>query len=202
MYGSYKQLLRYQERNRVIRIAKYARCSSDEQKKNGYTIGDQISLMDEFCEEYELAVKAKQGDIIARDKILKANLRFVVSVAKKYQCSAFELNDLINELKTLEYITINSSENSSPYILTISAVGLRGEVVMHALEEQNVIVGNGSACSSKNRFSRVIEACGYKNDVLDGVVRISFSPNSTFEEVNMATNIINETAKKLKGILK
>lgn len=54
MYGSYKQLLRYQERNRVIRIAKYVRCSSDEQKKNGYTIGDQLDLIDEFASEYEL----------------------------------------------------------------------------------------------------------------------------------------------------
>lgn len=54
MYGSYKQLLRYQENNRVIRIAKYARCSSDEQKKNGYTIGDQLDLVDEFCEDYQL----------------------------------------------------------------------------------------------------------------------------------------------------
>ncbi|MBO5319484.1 MAG: recombinase family protein [Ruminococcus sp.] len=54
MYGSYKQLLRYQESNRVIRIAKYGRCSSDEQKKNGYTISDQLALMDEFCTENEL----------------------------------------------------------------------------------------------------------------------------------------------------
>lgn len=54
MYGSYKQLLRYQERNRVIRIAKYARCSSDEQKKNGYTIGDQLDLIDEFASDNEL----------------------------------------------------------------------------------------------------------------------------------------------------
>lgn len=54
MYGSYKQLLRYQERNRVVRIAKYARCSSDEQKKNGYTIGDQLDLIDEFSAENEL----------------------------------------------------------------------------------------------------------------------------------------------------
>lgn len=54
MYGSYKQLLRYQERNRVIRIAKYVRCSSDEQKKNGYTIGDQLDLIDEFAAENEL----------------------------------------------------------------------------------------------------------------------------------------------------
>ena len=54
MYGSYNQLLRYQENNRVIRIAKYGRCSSDEQKKSGYTIGDQLSLMDDFCNDYEL----------------------------------------------------------------------------------------------------------------------------------------------------
>lgn len=54
MYGSYNQLLRYQAYGRVIRIAKYARCSSDEQKKNGYTIGDQLSLLDEFCGDYEL----------------------------------------------------------------------------------------------------------------------------------------------------
>ena len=54
MYGSYSQLLRYQANNRVIRIAKYARCSSDEQKKNGYTIGDQLTLQDEFCNDYQL----------------------------------------------------------------------------------------------------------------------------------------------------
>lgn len=54
MYGSYNQLLRYQETNRVVRIAKYGRCSSDEQKKSGYTIGDQLSLMDDFCNDYQL----------------------------------------------------------------------------------------------------------------------------------------------------
>lgn len=54
MYGSYNQLLRYQATNRVIRIAKYGRCSSDEQKKNGYTIADQLSLMDDFCNDYQL----------------------------------------------------------------------------------------------------------------------------------------------------
>lgn len=62
MYGSYKQLLRYQERNRVIRIAKYARCSSDEQKKNGYTIGDQLELIDEFSVENELVAVGEYVD--------------------------------------------------------------------------------------------------------------------------------------------
>ena len=55
MYNSYKQIDRYRQDNRIIRAAKYGRCSSDEQKKNGYTISDQIDLLNEFCNEYELA---------------------------------------------------------------------------------------------------------------------------------------------------
>ena len=62
MYGSYKQLLRYQEQNRAVRVAKYTRCSSDEQKKNGYTIGDQLSLLDEFCAENELVATGTYVD--------------------------------------------------------------------------------------------------------------------------------------------
>lgn len=50
----YKQLERYRVLNRPIRTVKYGRCSSDEQKKNGYTIGDQLELMDDFCIEHEL----------------------------------------------------------------------------------------------------------------------------------------------------
>ena len=72
---------------------------------------------------------------------------------------------------------------------------------MHALEEQGVVVGNGSACSSKNRYSRVIESCGYDNSVLDGVIRISFSPDNTIEECSQLVEILNNTVQKLKGIL-
>jgi cysteine desulfurase len=93
---------------------------------------------------------------------------------------------------------IISSEKSSPYILTISAKGLRGEVVMHALELKGIIVGNGSACSSKNRFSRVIEACGYSSEILDGVVRLSFSNEITLNDALFVANTINDTVKELK----
>lgn len=109
-------------------------------------------------------------------------------------------NILINGLNK-DIFTFISAENSSPYILTVSAKGLRGEVVMHALEKEGIIVGNGSACSSKNRFSRVIEACGYNNDVLDGVIRLSFSADNTEDEAKLAVNIINDVVEKLKGII-
>lgn len=99
-------------------------------------------------------------------------------------------------------IKILSSENSSPYILCLSATGLKGEVIMHALEEYGIVVGNGSACSSRHKYSRVIEACGYKSTVLDGVLRVSFSADNTLAEVKEFTEKLNLVVKKFKRIMK
>lgn len=48
-------------------------------------------------EELELALKAQKGDKAAKNKIVNANLRFVVNVAKKYQNHGMDLTDLISE---------------------------------------------------------------------------------------------------------
>ncbi|MBP5568304.1 MAG: RNA polymerase sigma factor RpoD/SigA [Treponema sp.] len=48
-------------------------------------------------EETELALKAQKGDVAAKNKIINANLRFVVNVAKKYQNHGLDLEDLISE---------------------------------------------------------------------------------------------------------
>ncbi len=110
-------------------------------------------------------------------------------------------NKILNGLDR-DLFAVISGENSSPYILTVSAKGLRGEVIMHSLEAEGLIIGNGSACSSKNRYSRVIEACGYKNDILDGVIRLSFSIQNTLDEAEKAVKMLNHCVKKLKGIMK
>lgn len=109
-------------------------------------------------------------------------------------------NHFINKIDK-DLFKIISSENGSPYILCLSALGLKGEVMLHMLETEGVIVGNGSACSSRNKYSRTIEACGYKKDVLEGVIRVSFSNENTLEDVEYAVNAINQVAKKLKGIM-
>ena len=48
-------------------------------------------------EEAELARRIRTGDNVALEKLVKANLRFVISVAKQYQNRNIPLNDLINE---------------------------------------------------------------------------------------------------------
>jgi cysteine desulfurase len=135
----------------------------------------------------------KVFDIVTKEhyKNIKDNFNYVKT-----------LNEKVRNGLNQDIFTVISSTNCSPYILSVSAVGLRGEVIMHTLEEKGVLVGNGSACSSKNRFSRVIEACGYDNKVLDGVLRISFSPDNTIDEVNYLINCLNAIAINLKGIMK
>ncbi|MFZ1280695.1 MAG: sigma-70 family RNA polymerase sigma factor, partial [Ignavibacteriaceae bacterium] len=48
-------------------------------------------------DEIELAIKIKKGDRLAQERLIKANLRFVVSVAKQFQNQGLSLGDLINE---------------------------------------------------------------------------------------------------------
>jgi RNA polymerase primary sigma factor len=58
-------------------------------------IGKYVLLKPE--EEIDLAIRIKKGDMAAQDKLVRANLRFVVSVAKMYQNQGLSLGDLINE---------------------------------------------------------------------------------------------------------
>lgn len=95
-------------------------------------------------------------------------------------------------------IEIISQKGNCPYIFTFSVIGVRGEIIMHELEQYGIIVGNGSACSSKNRYSRVLEACGYRNEILDSVVRVSFSPYLELEDIKKAVEIINSTITTLR----
>ena len=93
-----------------------------------------------------------------------------------------------------------SSEEGTPYILSVSAVGLRGEVLLHLANDKDLIVGTGSACSSnaKNRYSKVVLACGHDEKTADGVLRLSFSPETTETEVDAAAVILNEIGRDLK----
>ncbi len=93
-----------------------------------------------------------------------------------------------------------SSESGTPYILSVSAVGLRGEILLHMANDRGLIIGTGSACSSnaKTRYSKVVLACGHDERMADGVLRLSFSPQTTEEEIKRAIMILNEVAREHK----
>ena len=68
---------------------------------------------------------------------------------------------------------------------------------MHEADDNGLVIGTGSACSSneKKRYSRVILACGYSEELADGILRVSFSPDNTLEEAETAALKLNEIVK-------
>lgn len=128
---------------------------------------------------------------------------FEFAAAKKFASLEKDLerisfiNRYFRENLNKDIFEILSSEQASPYILSVSAKGLRGEVFLHMLDDAGVVVGTGSACSSRNRYSRVILACGTDEKRAGGVLRISFSAKSTEAEAEEAVSVINRCAEEL-----
>lgn len=93
-----------------------------------------------------------------------------------------------------------SPEEGSPYILSVAARGLRGETLLHMLDDRGVIVGTGSACSSnaKRQYSRVILACGVPKELAEGIIRVSFSCDTAEKEALEGARALNECAKILR----
>jgi len=91
-------------------------------------------------EEVELAQRIKAGDQIALEKLTKANLRFVVSVAKQYQNQGLTLPDLINEGNLGLIKAAQRFDATRGFKSISSAVWRIRQSILHALTEQSRIV--------------------------------------------------------------
>lgn len=93
-----------------------------------------------YEEEYELALKAKAGDKRARERIINANLRFVVSVAKKFKGQGLPLSDLINEGNIGLINAIDKFEPEKGYHFISYAVWWIRQSILKAIGEKSRMI--------------------------------------------------------------
>lgn len=97
------------------------------------------------------------------------------------------------------FINGDSIEKASPYVLNIGFMGLRSEVLLHALEAEGIYVSAGSACNSKKKVrSGVLSAMGKSDEEIEGSIRLSFSKFNTMEEAEYAVEKLKEQAALLR----
>lgn len=82
---------------------------------------------------------------------------------------------------------------TAPHIMNISVLGLRSEVMLHALEEKGIYVSAGSACASHSKKeSSTLKAMGADAETMDGALRISMSEFTTKEELEYVLSTLKE----------
>lgn len=91
-------------------------------------------------EEVDLARRIKQGDFVAREKLIRANLRFVVSVSKQYQNQGLSLPDLINEGNVGLIKAAHRFDETKGFKFISYAVWWIRQSILQALAEQARIV--------------------------------------------------------------
>ena len=87
-------------------------------------------------------------------------------------------------------------ENRLPGNANISFKEIDGSELVYRLDEYNICVSSGSACSSKNTTpSHVLKAINVPEEFLNGAIRTSFGDNNTFEEINYLINCLKKITK-------
>ncbi len=110
------------------------------------------------------------------------------------------VKEMKEELLRLIDVEFNCSEGSD-YIINIYTKNIPSEVFKNQLSASGLMVSNGSACSSRSKKTNNYKYTSIEDKHLNNVLRISFSPFNTIEEVRRAAKIINESYKFLNDIV-
>jgi cysteine desulfurase len=142
------------------------------------------------------------------------NVAGIVAMAKALRMTALKSETGLERMKNIQTILRTGLtglkdiqihtpiDHSAPHILNFSLNGLKSEVFIHALEQQEIFVSTTSACSSKQKsLSKTLLEMGVPENLAESAIRISLSFDNTEEEAITAINAIKAAAKRLRKVM-
>ena len=100
-------------------------------------------------------------------------------------------------LENIDRVSVNGEADNSGYILNVSFLGIKAEILLHSLEAKGIYVSTGSACSSNKPMpSHVLTAMGKTSEEIQGAIRFSFSSESF--DMDYAIKTIKEEVENIR----
>ncbi|MGF7059184.1 cysteine desulfurase family protein [Brassicibacter mesophilus] len=106
-------------------------------------------------------------------------------------------------MENIEDIIINSflDDRCAPHILNISFLGVRGEVLLHYLEDEGIFVSTASACSSHSKGkSHVLASIGLSDREIEGAIRFSFAYSNSRDEIEYVVDRLKKSVFEIRKI--
>jgi len=141
-------------------------------------------------EEVELAQRIRKGDQKALDRLARANLRFVVSVAKQYQNQGLSLPDLINEGNVGLIKAAEKFDETRGFKFISYAVWWIRQSILQAIAEQSRIVRLPlNQVGSVNKINQLLSRFEQENERRPSVDELSEHIDLPMEKIDEALNI-------------
>lgn len=105
------------------------------------------------------------------------------------------LSNILPEIPTK--IFDENMGNFSPYVMSISIKGIKGEVLQNLCDQNGLLISTGSACSSKKAGNRILENLGYSKEEVIGNIRVSFASTTTLKEAVEGAKILASSVNQL-----
>lgn len=128
--------------------------------------------------------------------------------AREISLSKDKITALRDRLETglrenIENIKINGEGEKTPYILNVSFIGIKAEILLHALENHGIFVSTGSACSTNKPMpSPVLTAMGLKREEIMGAVRFSLSDNLSEDDIDKTVMAVKKEVENIRRIMR
>lgn len=131
-------------------------------------------------------------------------LRMALAEAKDVKAKEAAMQEKLRAFfaEHADLVQVFSPEDAAPHVLCFALKGVRGEVMVHALEDEDIIVSTTSACSSRavNNSSSTLGAMKVDPVWAKQAIRLSFGKDNTMAEVNQFIEVYTKLMKKFERI--